>query len=194
MRSGFDVLAEIRQHWFRPGIIALLVILLDQVAKAWIWRTLGPNQGTSRPLIGSWVNLTLVKNDGVAFGLFPNIPHFFTITSVLISIGAIYFYRFHLPNDRPWVQISLGMIVGGAIGNIVDRLRYSFVIDFIHVRWFPGIFNLADSAITVGVIMLAGYLLINGEDDARITRDDDRLLGELLNQDPWSRPGGQRGG
>ena len=55
------------------------------------------------------------------------------------------------------------MIVGGAIGNIIDRLRFSYVVDFVHVRWFPGIFNLADSAITVGVIMLAGYLLLVGD-------------------------------
>lgn len=156
--------------------------------------TLGPVQGTSRPLIGSWLSLTFVKNNGVAFGLFQNIPYFFTITSVLISIGAVYFYRFHLPNDRPWVQVSLGLIVGGAIGNIIDRLRYSFVVDFVHVSWFPGIFNLADSAITIGVIMLAGYLLLTGEETTRPPPADDSLLGDLLSQDHWSHQGDRRQG
>lgn len=188
------MLAEIRRYWVRPGIVLALVIALDQIVKGWIWRTLGPNQGTSQPLIGSWLSLTLVKNNGVAFGLFQNIPYFFTITSVLISIGAVYFYRYHLPRDLPWVQVCLGMIVGGAIGNIVDRLRYGFVIDFIHVSWFPGIFNLADSAITVGVIMLAGYLLLDGEHIARPTPKDDILLGELLNQDPWPQQSDRRQG
>jgi signal peptidase II len=80
------------------------------------------------------------------------------------------------------------MIVGGAIGNIIDRLRYGYVVDFVHVSWFPGIFNLADSAITVGVLMLAGYLLLMGESGAPAARRrpaDEALLGELLSQDRW---------
>jgi signal peptidase II len=187
------VLQEMRRHWTRPALVALIVIILDQMTKAQIWRALGPIEGTSRPLLGSWLSFTLVRNTGVAFGLFKDIPYFFTITSVLISIGAIYFYRFHLPNDRLWVQISLGLIVGGAIGNIIDRLRYGFVVDFIHVSWFPGIFNLADSAITIGVIMLAGYLLFIGESAAHPSPADDALLGELLNQEPWPQPGDRPG-
>jgi signal peptidase II len=183
------VLEELRRHWARPALVALGVIALDQIAKAQILNALGPVEGTSRPLLGSWLSFTYVKNTGVAFGLFRGIPHFFTITSVLISLGAIYFYRFHLPNDRPWVQLSLGMIVGGAIGNIIDRLRYGFVVDFVHVSWFPGIFNLADSAITIGVLMLAGYLLFVGESAARPAPVDDALLGELLNQESWRRSG-----
>jgi len=169
-------------------MVAAAVIILDQLAKAWIWRTLGPNEGTSIPLLGSWLSFTFVKNTGVAFGLFRGIPHFFTITSVLISIGAILFYRFQLPNDRLWVQLSLGLIVGGAIGNIIDRLRLSFVIDFVHVSWFPGIFNVADAAITVGVAMLAGYLLFTGEEaERRRTPPDDTLLGDLLSREPPGR-------
>ena len=79
-----------------------------------------------------------------------------TLTSIVISVGALLFYRYQLPNNRPWIQISVGMIVGGAIGNIIDRIRYGYVVDFVHVRWFPGIFNVADSAIVVG----AGLLVI----------------------------------
>jgi len=185
---------ELRQRWLRPTLVAAGVVVLDQVTKAWIVRTLGSVEGSSIPLLGSWLEFVLVKNNGVAFGLFQNFPYFFTITSVLISVGAILFYRYQLPNNRPWVQVSLGLIVGGAIGNIIDRLRYSFVIDFVHVSWFPGIFNLADSAITVGVIMLAGYLLLFGDkDDRRNQRApaDEALLGELLSQDQWS-PGSDR--
>jgi signal peptidase II len=181
------VLEELRRHWTRPALVALLVIVLDQITKAQILQMLGPVEGASRPLLGTWLSFTFVKNTGVAFGLFRGIPYFFTITSVLISLGAIYFYRFHLPNDRPWVQFSLGLIVGGAIGNIIDRLRYSYVIDFVHVSWFPGIFNLADSAITIGVLMLASYLLFVGESAARPVPADDALLGELLNQETWRR-------
>lgn len=179
---------ELRGRWLRPALVGVVVIVLDQVSKAWILRALGPNEGTSVPLLGSWLSLTYIKNNGVAFGMFQGIPHFFTITSIVISIGALLFYRYQLPNNRPWIQVSVGMIVGGAIGNIIDRLRYGYVVDFVHVSWFPGIFNLADSAITVGVLMLAGYLLLMGESGAPAGRKrpaDEALLGELLSQDRW---------
>ena len=186
---------ELRSRWARPALVVVVVIVLDQVSKAWILRTLGAVEGTSRPLLGAWLSLTYVKNNGVAFGLFRDIPYFFTITSILISIGAVLFYRYQLPSNRPWVQWSLGMIVGGAIGNIIDRLRYGYVVDFVQVRYFPGIFNLADSAITIGVIMLAGYLLFMGESGPNAARRkpaDDALLGELLGQDQWPHRGDQQ--
>jgi signal peptidase II len=186
---------ELRSRWARPALVVVVVIVLDQVSKAWILRTLGPVEGTSRPLLGTWLSLTYVKNNGVAFGLFRDIPYFFTVTSILISVGAVLFYRYQLPNNRPWVQWSLGMIVGGAIGNIIDRLRYGYVVDFVQVQRFPGIFNLADSAITIGVIMLAGYLLFMGESGPNAARGkpaDDALLGELLGQDKWPHRGDQQ--
>ncbi|HEU5098444.1 MAG TPA: signal peptidase II [Roseiflexaceae bacterium] len=179
---------ELRSRWLRPALVGLAVIALDQVSKAWILRTLGPQQGTSIPVLGSWLSLTYIKNNGVAFGMFQGIPHFFTLTSIVISIGALIFYRYQLPNNRRWIQVSVGMIVGGAIGNIIDRLRYGHVVDFVHVSWFPGIFNLADSAITVGVLMLAGYLLLMGETSGGTVRKqpaDEALLGELLSGDQW---------
>ncbi len=176
---------ELRQRWLRPLLVAGTVIVLDQLTKAWIVRNLGENQ--SQALVGSWLSFTFVKNTGVAFGLFRGIPHFFTITSIVISIGALLFYRFQLPNNRPWIQLCIGLIVGGAVGNIIDRLRYSYVVDFMHISWFPGIFNLADSAITVGVVMLAGYLMIFGENRSpeRAGAGDEARLGELLNPDQW---------
>ena len=118
------MLTELRRHWTRPALVALCVIVLDQISKAWILNALGPVEGSNRPLLGTWLSFTFVKNTGVAFGLFRGIPHFFTITSVLISIGAIYFYRFHLPNDRRWVQLSVGLIVGGAILLWVDQIDH----------------------------------------------------------------------
>ncbi len=181
---------EIQRYWLRPGLLALAIITADQISKAAIWRTLGPDEGTSMPVLGDWLRLTLVHNTGVAFGLFQGFPHIFTLTSIIISIGAVIFYRIQLPHHQPWVQISVGLIVGGAIGNIIDRIRMGFVIDFIHVTWFPGIFNIADSAITIGVGMLAGYLLLLGDSEPTKPAGDDNLLGELLSRDP--RGGGRR--
>lgn len=179
---------ELRRFWVAPGLLALAIIASDQASKAWIWRKLGPDAGASLTLIEPWLSFTLVKNTGVAFGMFQGIPHFFTVTSILISLGAIYFYRFYLPRSQPWVQLSLGLIVGGAVGNVIDRIRQGFVVDFVHVSWFPGIFNVADAAITIGVVMLAGYLLFTGDAaESRRAPPDDALLGELLGQDPPGR-------
>jgi signal peptidase II len=184
-----NVLRELKRYWIRPGTIALALIAADQVTKAVILRTL-PVEGASLPVLGDWLRLTLVHNTGVAFGLFQGFPHVFTVTSILISIGAVFFYRYQLPHNQPWVQTSVGMIVGGAVGNIIDRVRQGYVVDFIHIAWFPGIFNIADAAITIGVGMLAGYLLLLGDTEPRRhpAPDDDNLLGELLGHDP------QRGG
>jgi signal peptidase II len=181
---------ELKRYWMRPGLLCATVIAVDQMAKIAVWRALGPNEGTSMPLLGDWLRLTLVHNTGVAFGLFQGFPQIFTLTSILISIGAVIFYRLQLPHNQPWVQASIGLIVGGAFGNIIDRIRLGFVIDFVHVSWFPGIFNVADSAITVGVGMLAGYLLLVGDSEQRPAPVDDALLGELLSRDP--RGGGRR--
>jgi len=193
VRNTAGTQAPTRQIWRWPAITAVVVVVLDQTVKAWIWHTMGPTANTDRPLLGPWLHLTLVKNTGVAFGMFQRYPQLFTVTSVVICLGALYFYRYHLPNRQHLIQVCLGMILGGAIGNIIDRLRYGFVIDFVNVRWFPGIFNVADSAITVGVIILAVYLLLKGEErPARPKPADDALLGDLLNHDHWPQSGDGR--
>jgi signal peptidase II len=179
---------ELRRYWLAPGLIAATIIALDQLTKSYIVATLGSKVGATRPLIEPWLSFNVVHNTGVAFGLFPGNPHFFTVTSILISLGAIYFYRYHLPHNQPWVQLSLGLIVGGAIGNIIDRIRQGYVLDFVHLHGFPGIFNVADAAITIGVTMLAGYLLfVKDEPPARAQPGDDALLREMLSQDPPQR-------
>ncbi len=177
---------EIQRYWKRPGIVVLIIVCIDQLTKVLIWRALGPEFNNSIPVLGDWLRFTLIKNTGVAFGLFQGFPQFFTFTSIIISIGAILFYRYQLPYNHHWVQASVGMIVGGAIGNIIDRIRQGYVLDFIHVTWFPGIFNIADSAITIGVAMLAGFLLLLGDDAQSTPISDESLLGELLSHDPQS--------
>ncbi len=180
---------ELQRYWVRPAMIAATILAFDQATKAWVLTTLGTVEGTSRPLIGDWLSLTLIHNTGIAFGMFDvGFSHVFTVTSIIISLGAMYFYRYHLPGPHILSQICLGLIVGGAIGNIIDRLRFGYVIDFVHVHWFPGIFNVADSAITIGVAVLALFLLLTGDGERQRPASDDALLSDLLNQDP-RRPG-----
>ncbi len=143
-----------------PAIIAGVVIVLDQVTKALVLRTWPLPQTGEIELIGQWLALTYVRNDGIAFGLFQGIPQLFTITSLIIVAGAIYFYLHHTPEDDRWLPIMLGLIVGGAIGNVIDRLRFGYVVDFIKTLGgnFP-VFNIADSAVVVGIFLMAVHML-----------------------------------
>lgn len=166
-----------RSIWLVPAVVAAAVVTLDQLTKAWILQTLGDVEGNSMPLLGDWLKFTYVRNTGVAFGMGQSFPYFFTVTSIVISIAALYFYRNHLPNHNPLIQLTVGAILGGAVGNIIDRLRYGYVVDFVHVTWFPGIFNLADACISCGVVILAAYLTLKGDQPQSKTTSDDVQLG-----------------
>lgn len=175
--------------WAVPAAVCFTIVVIDQITKQWAVRTLGPEEGQRIIyLVGDWLRLTFLKNTGVAFGLFQEMSQVFTVTSLLITAGALYFYRYHLPTESRWVQATIGLIVGGALGNVIDRIRLSYVIDFVSVGWWP-IFNIADSAISVGVTMLAGYLLLTDVDKPRVTSRqdsnyDEPLLRDLLSQKP----------
>lgn len=148
-----------RRRWLVPLVIGVLVLGLDQASKHWIVQTLGPVPLIGAiPLAGDWFRLIYSHNTGVAFSLFQNMPQFMTIVALVITIGVIYAYIRHLPNRHPLVQVSIGLIVGGALGNLVDRVRLGYVVDFIQVGWWP-VFNVADSAICVGVVLLVLHLV-----------------------------------
>jgi signal peptidase II len=173
-------------RWAVPAALGLAVFAGDQLSKAWVVSRLGPEPFLNViPLGLPWLNLVYAQNTGVAFGLFQNVPQLFTITSILITAGAVYAYVVHLPNRAAWVQVSMGLVMGGALGNIVDRLRLGSVVDFISVGWWP-VFNLADSAISAGVVGLAAYLIFIGDDLPTAPRPaprDDGLLKDLLSRD-----------
>lgn len=179
------------RRWLVPAALGVAVLAADQLSKAWTVATLGPQPGSVvQPVIAPWLNLVYGRNTGVAFGLFQDLSGLFTLTSLLITAGAIYAYAYHLPNRVPWVQVAMGLIVGGALGNLADRVRLGYVVDFIQVGWWP-LFNLADSAITAGVTMLAGYLIFVGDEPAPARHApprDDGLLSDLLSRDvDWDR-------
>jgi signal peptidase II len=140
--------------WAVPAALAAVVVALDQLTKAWVVANLGPETMTKFiPVAGDSVRIAYSHNTGVAFSLFEGHPEILTIVGLLIVAGAIYFYATQLPNHRLGVQLIMGLIMGGAFGNLIDRVRLGYVVDFIQVGWFP-IFNLADSAISVGAALL----------------------------------------
>lgn len=144
------------------GLIALLVIVLDHLTKWLVVRRLPFNHDVQ--IVGEWVMLTHIKNTGGAFGLFPGSTVPLIVVSSIASV-IIAILSFRLRHDRARL-VALGLILGGAIGNLVDRVRQGRVTDFIHVgipdgpRW--PIFNVADSAVSIGVVMLAWYVYVQG--------------------------------
>ncbi len=171
-------------RWLIPLGVAVSIVVFDQITKYWIVQALGPEPLLkARPLIGDWFRLIYSQNTGVAFSLFSNMSSFFIVTSILIAAGLVYVYFAYLPNRNMFVQVSVGLIEGGAIGNTIDRIREGFVIDFIQVGWWP-VFNVADSAITTGAGILALCMLLLGhEQPAPEKPRDDSLLHDLLGND-----------
>ncbi|MCC7106777.1 MAG: signal peptidase II [Chloroflexi bacterium] len=151
-------------RYFGRGVLLLLataaaIVLLDQWSKGLAVQNLRDETGASRsvPLPGNVVYLTYVENFGAAFGLFQNQTGFFVVVGFVVIAVIVSSYR-HV-KDAGWLlNFCLGLQLGGAVGNMVDRLRTGYVVDFIDLRWWP-VFNIADSAITVGVILLAYNLL-----------------------------------
>lgn len=146
--------------WAVPGIIGALIVAADQLSKAWVVETLGPTPMSDFiPIVGDTIRIAYSHNTGIAFSMLQNMPQLLTITSLAIIAVAIFFYLTQMPNRHPFVQTILGFILGGAFGNLIDRVRLGYVVDFIQVGWFP-IFNLADSAITVGAVLLIIQFLL----------------------------------
>ncbi len=168
-----------------PLMITGLILIADQLSKQWVLATIGPEPESREIfLVGDWLSFLYVRNTGVAFGLFQNASQIFVFTSLLITAAIMVAYVVYLPNRLGWLQLCVGLIVGGALGNVIDRLRYGYVVDFIKVGWWP-IFNIADSAVTVGITMLALFLAFFEEEagSRRPMPRDDALLSELLSQD-----------
>ncbi len=135
-------------------IVALGIIVLDQVSKSLV-RMFVP---LGQSVLEDWpVRFSHYSNNGAAFSMFQNQTYLFVIVAA-VAISVIVFYSRRLPKEANVVRLGLGLQLGGAIGNLIDRLLRGGVTDFIDVGFWP-VFNVADSAIVVGVGLLAYYLL-----------------------------------
>jgi len=156
--------------WWRESVlflIALAVVIADQVTKQLAVHYL--RTGNVVPIIGDILRLRYTTNTGSAFGLFQDQGFVLTIIA-LVVVGVIMFYYRRLPGHMLLVRISLGLQLGGAIGNLIDRLHYGSVVDFIEFVLWP-IFNIADAAIVLGVALLAYYLIFLSPAEERLTPD-----------------------
>lgn len=141
--------------------LIILVIFVDQVSKFFVCSALNRAPQQSIPIIKNFFYLTLVQNKGTAFGLFKNQSFFFLLISLMAIILISYFLFFKKEEDG-FLKIPLCLILGGATGNVIDRLRFGFVTDFLDFRVWP-VFNFADFFICVGagllMLQVAGFNL-----------------------------------
>jgi signal peptidase II len=135
--------------------VALVVFALDRLTKSLV--TANVPYGTEVTAIDNLVGITNVHNSGAAFGLAPTFAGFFLVAAVVVAIGLAIYVARH-PGDLR-ADAVLGLIMGGTLGNGYERIVYGTVTDFINFHFWP-VFNVADSAISIGVVaLLAGYVL-----------------------------------
>ncbi|HYX50276.1 MAG TPA: signal peptidase II [Ktedonobacteraceae bacterium] len=147
-------------------LTVVLVLVLDQWTKAWVVTNLSPSFfGPRISLVGDYLILYYIKNNGAAFSLFAN--SMLLVLLIAVAIGVIaYLYMRNINTASLWYKLIFGLIIGGALSNLLDRVRHGgYVVDFIsfnipQLNFHFAIFNLADAAISIGVVLLFVTLLL----------------------------------
>lgn len=165
-----------RYHDLLALIVGLAVLVVDQLTKFWIVQYFGA-EGVRPPIpiFGQILTLYYVQNTGVAFSLFAGQNIKFLLIAVAFGLICYLYWRFR-DSATLWLRLGFALVLGGAIGNLLDRLTRSYVVDFVHFQ-IPGIFNfavfnVADSAITIGVIVIAISMYRMGPGPATTTSGD----------------------
>ncbi|MCD4685652.1 MAG: signal peptidase II [Anaerolineae bacterium] len=145
-------------HWLFLVGVTIIAILADQITKAYVVAQLNLHESWM-PLdfIEPLFRFTHVHNTGVAFGMFQGGGIVFIVIPIIVSAVIVFYYR-ELPAQAWLVRLALGLQMGGALGNLIDRLRHGYVVDFFNVEFWP-VFNVADSCIVIGVALLAFEML-----------------------------------
>src|SRR5438309_4087046 len=140
------------------GACALAVFVADRITKTWVAESLPLNQ--PRQVVGDYIRIVHAQNTGAAFGLLPERTTLLSVLSVVAVLAIVYYYR-QIASNSSLVSATLGMQLGGAFGNLLDRITQGYVVDFVDVgvgdvRFWA--FNVADSSIVVGIILVTAAL------------------------------------
>jgi signal peptidase II len=162
--EGRETRSQRRRRWALFGGIAAVVVLLDQLTKAWVDAGFEPASAAGpTQLIGDLVRISKVYNDGAIFGVLDTSASLMAVLTVFVAAGVIWYEWRHGAGLGPLVTVGLGLLIGGAIGNLIDRLRFGHVIDFVDMgigdtRWYA--WNISDAAVFLGIVaLLAAGLL-----------------------------------
>jgi signal peptidase II len=150
-----------RRHWLIFGGLAAAIVVVDQLVKAWI--VANYEVGAPAPILGDVVRIWLSHNSGALFGMFRDQALIFAFFSFAV-IGIILWYQSRAGGSL-LVTLALGLLLGGALGNLADRLRFGYVVDFMDLgigSWRFYTFNVADSAISGAVLLLLLLAVVPG--------------------------------
>jgi signal peptidase II len=154
----------LKNKYIRLVIIAGVIVMLDQLTKALVLNYLP--YGHSTTVIPDFFNLTHIHNPGGAFGFMANMgSRVRTILFLFVSslaVGLIFYFYRKTPRSHIWLAFGFALIFGGAIGNLIDRIRFGIVVDFLDFyigKWHWPAFNIADSAISVGIVIFIFHLI-----------------------------------
>ncbi len=139
-------------------IVAIVVIILDQIVKYMVKTSMALQQ--SIPVIEDVFHITYIHNQGAAFGMLSDKTSLLALMT-LIVVGVLIWYAMRMKSTSKVLRLSLALILGGSVGNLIDRVRFGYVVDYLDFRVWP-VFNLADSALVVGAFIL-GYLVLTDE-------------------------------
>jgi len=147
-----------QKGWLLLGAFAVGIVIVDQATKLWAESDLKERPGATITVIDGVFNLKYARNPGAAFSLFrdwsPRTRGVFFIVVSIVAVGAMIVLYRRMPERRPLYEWALGLLIGGAVGNLIDRIRFNEVIDFLDLHWknthWPT-FNVADTAIVVGI-------------------------------------------
>lgn len=152
------------------ALICIALVAIDQVIKIWVLQSLKPIGSFS--LIPNLLELSYVENRGASFGMFQNMSHIFAIlTTIMMIIILVLYIKFKEHNF--FSHYAAICIISGGIGNLIDRLMLEFVVDYIHVMFFPYIFNFADCLVVTGAIsFFVFYIFYYGKKDNKLGESD----------------------
>lgn len=149
-------------------LVAGAIIIVDHITKLFIEQWLPLNSTWAPfPELAAVFRITHVSNTGAAFGLFPGGSPIFTVIAIIVA-GVIIFYNYQLAGKQTLLRLALGLQLGGATGNLIDRLRLGHVTDFLDFGPWP-VFNVADASIVAGVVIL-GFLMFKEEREEQMRR------------------------
>lgn len=163
-------------------LVAGLIIVLDQVSKAYVREAFTGPEGTQVWAPWDWLlpyaRIVHITNTGVAFGMFQGMWYIFAVLSSLVSLAIILYFP-RVPREDWVLRFSMSMMLGGAVGNLIDRVaRNGQVTDFISVGDFP-VWNVADASVTVGVIILILGMWVQENQQKRLKETETRLQSAL---------------
>lgn len=150
-------------------ILIIIGIILDRISKSY-----AISHFIENPVYGKLINLIYVENKGAAFGILQNKRLFFIILTLVVVIYLLYYFIRNMKSNPKLLNLSLSLIVSGALGNFYDRLFHGFVVDFIEFSFFSfPVFNVADILVTVGSVLLIIFIIfgkMDGEDNVSSNR------------------------